>query len=333
MSTTNTIQKNRKRSLPQTIARLPASKKAKTDDNATQQQYEEAIKKNQFKKFLALYKSKQVASGSAAALRLASQSKNDKFLQTIVGDMDVSDWKRFIRDTSLQTSSAAQSDVDNATKSEKRKLDDKIAPSGGSNGNCETPLLANNLDAIEKLIARWPFQTARVAWTDEYQNPRSSQPPFSRKQSQAKWQQLLDISKEFFGLPGGETESATAPKESLFRRLEQMARVEKSGDESLDVKLRNCRQTTRMVFSRLLFIEDMKITLRSSGGGGAAAAPDEVGKKVTFRALLRKYAVPIPPASFFKGNKVNFANAFKHHLNAKIFFKLDCLIDDIEYAS
>ena len=179
---------------------------------------------------------------------------------------------------------------------------------------------------INAMVKDWPFQLARVVWTKDYQNAQSSTRPLDKKTLEKRWTKLFQISGQFFaGMDGKESDQLDLIQELVFKRLEEKALDSAKlnhGTEKFQAKLRNCRQTAKMVLSRILYIDSMRLVL---------AEPNKKSCKLNFRQLLKNYAVAIPAASFFKGNPEAFANSLRHHLNAKVLSHQNVQVTCIQY--
>jgi hypothetical protein len=308
--------------------------------------YEQAIRADDFEAFEKFFASDAVQPASLTAINLASHSPNQAYFEKIMSKIEAKDMRQLLaasQQTSTQTAVAATDDVAATDAVEAMKV--SAPATGRKKARLSTAPIAKATaaavapSAVDRVFAMWPFQTARVAWTDKYKARPSSEAPLQPVESAALWQELFQVANAFLGLGGEKSDVAHAStgsaaqtlQEQLFERVESAARLEKGvrrgADESLEAKFLNCRQTTRMVFSRLLFIEQMTFLLVRRG-----AATDDGETKLDFAQLLAKYAVPIPPASSFKGKMQAFASQFQQHINEAVFQKKDVSIASIEYV-
>lgn len=304
---------------------------AQKKDVDLQTSYENSIRDDDVQNFLQLFDSSGVLQASALALRWAAQSKNSTFLDKIKEKMQASDLRQLITicqtfghvDTGATETQAAE--IGATAKKAKILENENSAPA-------KTKVAQN---AIEKLLDSWPFQTARVTWNDNYKT-KPSEKPLTVAESEAKWNQLVQMANAFAALSGPQklptaTATTASQQDQLFERLETKARLEKNvkpdADDVLESKFINCRQTARMVFSRILFVEKMVFVVLTRD----AAAVDK-GTKLNFSQLLKKYSIPIPPASSFHGKAANFANLFQQHINTTTFHQQDNFVSAIEYV-
>jgi hypothetical protein len=325
--------------------------------------YEQAIRDDNMQNFLKYVDSGNVAAASVTAVDLASQSINNDYLDKIMKKMDAKDMRQLLGAKQTLASSTAAATTSSATKISATATTitttTTITTAGGGGGGVGSVGGARKKQKtkatespVDKVFAKWPFQTARVVWNDKYKPRPSSEKPLEPAESAAKWLELFQEANAFVALGAQKQSTALATttaaaaataatvstpslaqsqQEQLFDRLEDAAREEKGvkrgADESLEAKFINCRQTARMVFARLLFIEQMNfVVLRRD------AASTDRGTKLDFFQLLKKYAVPIPVASSFKGKAQAFATQFQQHVNATVFENKDCTIASIEYA-
>lgn len=356
-------------------------KRANSESNVldAQTEYENSIRNDDMETFLRLYESKNVAAASVVALRWASAAKKNAYLEKIKLKMQPNDLRQLISicqafgasggteqisapqevGAEKQGNDASKQSVAPATAAPMKKAKISQQPTGNSGGGDDAAkqtslggTSATTIDApIDKMVRQWPFQVARVAWNDVYKTRASCDKPLEVREAQTKWQELVEIAKNFVALAtqkpvlpattatiktmaAAATATATVPnslQEQLFERLEAAARVEKAvqrgQDESLESKFINCRQTARMVFSRILFIEQMNFVVLRRDAAGA-----DKGTKLDFFQLLKNYAVPIPPASSFKGKASNFASQFQQHLNTSVFDQKDCFVASVEFV-
>ena len=354
--TTAIVNSRRKRSNTDTTNNITTGTAAAA---ATEEQmlYEQAIRDDDMQNFLKYVDSGNVAAASVTAVDLASQSINNDYLDKIMKKMDAKDMRQLLGAKQTLASSTAAATTSSATKISETATTitttttittaggGGVGSVGGARKKQKTKVTESPVD---KVFAKWPFQTARVVWNDKYKPRPSSEKPLEPAESAAKWQELFQEANTFVALGAQKPSSASATttaaaaaaltptpaqsqQEQLFDRLEDAAREEKGvkrgADESLEAKFINCRQTARMVFARLLFIEQMNfVVLRRD------AASTDRGTKLDFFQLLKKYAVPIPVASSFKGKAQAFATQFQQHVNATVFENKDCTIASIEYA-
>lgn len=298
---------------------------AEPTEQDSQTLYENAIRDDDMEKFSQLYEKNEVSAASVMALRWASQSKNNEYLEKIKAKLQPNDLRSLI--TICQNFGTTSTDDHSTSTAKKAKTETGVASTGG----------ARNDNPIDNIAQRWPFQVARVAWNDTYKTRASCEKPMDVVESEKRWTELVQIANGFVSLSVPQkshptsNSNATVAQDQLFERLEQMARTEKGvkagENDDLESKFVNCRQTARMVISRLLYIEKMIFTVVPRD-----AVATEKGKNYNFFQLLKLYPIPIPPASSFHGKAENFALNFQQHLNSNVFDQQECMVQRIEYS-
>lgn len=263
-----------------------------------QEDYEESIANNDSEEFLRLIKENNgITIGSVKACKNAAETPDNFYLQKILERLQPDQFRKFLSE-SLSVNTVDEKNLE-ITPAKKAKTEPKSTK--------------NSL--VDEIIATWPFRLPQVVWEKKYCCKKDDK-PMNPADAEKIWLNLFDIAEKFC--------NNKTLHDEIYAKIDDLACKDKQKDEKLEKKLKNMRQSVRLCFKRLIMVKSMVIKVERRDNKDQPTT-------YTFDQFCKKFSVPMPKASNFKGIGPAFANAFMQHLNSTVFEGTDFQCLKIDY--